>query len=237
MPAELQRRARKNSLSSEPHSSASTPAGELDAVVERRMLHDVENAAGCACARIRGPEHETTDARVDHRPGAHRTGLKRHVQRRVEEPVARERLPGRPQRDHLGVRARIVRAYRLVPAFGDDRAVVDEDGANGHLARGLGLPCKLERTAHEGLVGGLPRRFALSHARIVRCRLRLPTSAIQRCERRALFPWVVGHLDRRLRPAATQELEHRGHHQFARFGEHVMTCAVHGQQPAVRKQV
>ena len=93
-------------------------------------------------------EHETTDARVDHRPGAHGAGLEGDVQRGVEQPVARERLPGRPQRDHLGVRARIVRAYRLVPAFGDYRAVVDDDRAHGYFPSRLRLPRQLQCPPH-----------------------------------------------------------------------------------------
>jgi hypothetical protein len=126
MPAELQRRARKNS----------------------RVLHNIKDAAGRARARVRGTAHQAPDARVDHGPGAHGAGLEGDVQRGVEEPVARERLPGRPQRDHLGVRARIVRAYRLVPAFGDYRAVVDDDRAHGYFPSRLRLPRQLQCPPH-----------------------------------------------------------------------------------------
>ncbi len=112
------------------------------------MLHDVEDAARGAGPRVGGAEHETADACMDHRARAHRAGLERHVKRRVEQAVGPERLSGRAQRDHLGVRAGIVRANRLVPALGDDRPVVHDDGAHRHLPCLLRLPCQIERTPH-----------------------------------------------------------------------------------------
>ena len=101
--------ARKNSRSSAPHSSAEHAGGELDAVVERRMLHDVENAAGRACARIRSPEHETTDTRVDHRPGAHRRRA-RASRTASCRAAGSSRAPARPPAARSSRRARSDRA-------------------------------------------------------------------------------------------------------------------------------
>src|SRR5215203_1322975 len=47
----------------------------LDAVIQRRMLDDVENGAGSTRARIRRRIDESLHARVHHCAGAHRTGL------------------------------------------------------------------------------------------------------------------------------------------------------------------
>ena len=85
-------------------------------------------------------------------PDAHLAGLDRHVERRSGQPVVAE-LTGRgTDRHDLGVRRRIVRADRLVPAFPDHDSVDHDDGTDRDLAIALRDVRELQRAPHEPLV-------------------------------------------------------------------------------------
>ena len=99
-------------------------------------------------------EHQARDAGEDDRPGAHRAGLEGHVEDRVREAPAAERLGGLADRQDLRVSGRVARAARarcrprraassLARDHGADRDVAVAGG-------GLGQP---ERPAHQALVG------------------------------------------------------------------------------------
>jgi hypothetical protein len=80
-----------------PHSSASTPALTSSRMIERGMLHDVEDTAGGADARSPRTVRRGAALAREPSPGAHRTRLKRHVQRGVEQPIVPEKLTARAQ--------------------------------------------------------------------------------------------------------------------------------------------
>src|SRR3954454_10282165 len=60
--------------------------------------------------------------------GAHRTRLAARIKHRALEREGLDRPAGAADRDHLGMRGRVVRGGDLVPAFSEHLAVADDHG-------------------------------------------------------------------------------------------------------------
>src|SRR4051812_10261468 len=84
------------------HSSA-----DLSAVIELRMIHDLENAAAGSGLGVVGGIHEADDAGVQDSAGAHGAGLEGDVEGAAtlggEKAIVRERLASLAHGDDLGV--------------------------------------------------------------------------------------------------------------------------------------
>lgn len=118
-------------------------------MIQGRMLYDIEHTARRSGSRIGRRKNQAPDARVDHRARAHRAGLQRDVQGRIEQAVAAQRVRARPQRNHLSMRGGIALADRTIPALGNDRPGMDQDGTDRHFTGGFRLAGQFQGTAHE----------------------------------------------------------------------------------------
>src|SRR5690606_13497256 len=124
--------------------------------------------------------------------------------RRIEKPIAAQRLSGGAQRNDLGVCSGVAGAYGTVPALSDDRTVLDDHRTDRDFARPLRLARELERTSHETQVEGIVLRLGAGRSRAsIRsaplsrgCRLRL-------CHRNIAASFTVGHL-----PSAAHVADH-----------------------------
>ena len=134
----------------------------LDPMIELRSenAQRLEPTHG-ADLEVGGAEDETADTRVDRGTETHQAGLDRAVQGRADQSIVPE-LAGRVAHgENLGVTRRIVEGERRVVPTADDRAVGDEDRADGNLARDPREPGLVQGRAHEPLVlahahSGLP---------------------------------------------------------------------------------
>ncbi len=150
--AATQRRLAKNERSRSPASSASRPPGDLGAVVELRHVQEVEDAARRAGLGVHGSEDDTRYPRQHDRARAHRTGLERHVHDGVEHAPGANGLTGLAQRQHLGVRGRVVAQFALVVPGADDLAVFDDHRPDRDVVVLEGTLGLAQRKAHVVLV-------------------------------------------------------------------------------------
>ena len=106
------------------------------------------------------------------RPGAHRAGLERHVERAAVEPPRAARLGRLGDGDHLGVGRRIVELLALVVRGGDHAVLEDDDRADRHFVLGQGRLGLVEGQLHEVVVHGCASGGwgAIRRRRVPRCR-------------------------------------------------------------------
>ena len=96
------------------------------------------------------PEIEAPDARERDCCRAHGAGLERHVEIAIEQPFVAEGSRGMPDRQHLGMRGRVVVRDGAVRRLRDQVSRAHDHAAHRNLA---GLRCRLrlrERERHEG---------------------------------------------------------------------------------------
>jgi len=70
---------------------------------------------------------------VHHRPGTHDTGLKRDIQRGVEQAVILQNLPPLAYRHNLGMSGRVMVTNRPIPAFTYHLIVMNQYRAHRHF--------------------------------------------------------------------------------------------------------
>ena len=87
----------KNSRSSAAASSSRDPGGDLEPMVQPRVPHQIAQRAAEPGLGVRGAVDQPLDPARNQRPGAHRAGLERHVERRADQPptAAARALPRR----------------------------------------------------------------------------------------------------------------------------------------------
>ena len=86
--------------------------------------------------------HQPVNARVDHRPRAHRARLQGHVKRDAVQPIIPQRRRRAAQRNNLRMRGGIVCAQNAILSPRNDFAVVHGHRANRHFA-GIRPPAAL----------------------------------------------------------------------------------------------
>ena len=96
------------------------------------------------------PNTTRADACVHEGADAHEARFHGDVERRPGKPIVAERARRFAQHDDLRMRRGIDGADRTVEPVRHERALDDEDRADGHFARGLGEAGLLEREVHEG---------------------------------------------------------------------------------------
>ena len=96
--------------------------GEFDAVVERGVVHDGEDAAAGPGLGVGSGVDQARDAGVQDGAGAHGAGLERAEERAVEQAVVGECDAGGAEGDDLGVGGGVVVAQNAVVGAGEDLA-------------------------------------------------------------------------------------------------------------------
>ena len=129
------------------------------------ILHEqVQHAAAGTHLPIPCAVIDPWNAGVEDGPGAHGTGLQRHIEGAVVQPPGAKDLVGLPDGIHLGVRGGVLLLLPAVAAPAHDPALPDDDTAHRHLAVGGGLLGQCQRLTHIFLVHGAPpENFGLSH--------------------------------------------------------------------------
>ncbi len=121
-------------------------------MVEPWVADQLEERDHRACLGIRTTEHQTSNASIDQRTGAHRTRLLSHEQRAFNSPLT-ERLRCFPERDDLGMcRGVAIQLAAITPATDD--LVIDQDHrADGYITRRRRGSRLFERESHAFFVG------------------------------------------------------------------------------------
>ena len=126
---------------------------DLGAMVEARIGEDVQDASRRPRLRVGGRVDHARDPREDDRPRAHRARLQRHVERALQHPPGAKRGGGLAQRQHLGVRGRVLAQLALVAAAPDHATVVvHDDGPDRDVVMRHRRARLLQGDAHPALV-------------------------------------------------------------------------------------
>jgi len=80
---------------------------------------------------------------------AHRAGLQRHIERRVQQPIVPDLARGLPQYDNLGMRRWVAIADRAIPTARQHFLATHQHGPNRHFPRRRAGPGLLQRHLHE----------------------------------------------------------------------------------------
>ena len=107
-----QRRAAKKPSSRVAHSLSRTPATTSGRWLRAGSPRTSRTLPAAPAFGSGGPVDDGRHAGEDDRPGAHRAGLERDVERRARQPPAAERLGRGAQRQHLGVGGRVATVAR-----------------------------------------------------------------------------------------------------------------------------
>lgn len=119
-------------------------------MVESSVLRNIEHTADGADSWVFCAENKAFDSRMNHGACAHRARFKRDVERRIEQAIRVECRGCRAHCDDLGMRRGIDAGDGTIEAFGDDDAVLHDNGADGYFAIRLRFPSEFERSRHEG---------------------------------------------------------------------------------------
>ncbi len=122
--------------------------GDLDAVIELRVVQQAEARAHRAAFRVVGTVHEPLDPRLQDCSGAHCAGLNRDVEGCRTQAMVAESLGRCAQRNDLGVRRWVAVGNRAVPAAGHHLSFGHDHCAHGHFSGTPGPPGLLERQLH-----------------------------------------------------------------------------------------
>jgi len=123
-------------------------------MIECGRRQDVEDAPGGAGLGVGSAVDHRGDAGEDDRPGAHRAGLQRHVERRAGKAPATERFGRGADREDLGVSSGVGPQLALVSSSGNDISVTGDYGADRHVAVSLRLTGTFNRKRHHPLGHG-----------------------------------------------------------------------------------
>lgn len=129
------------------------PAFDLDQVIDLPGGEYIEYAPRCAGLGICGPIDQAANPCVYNRAGAHDAGFEGDVEGGIEQTVVIEHSGAVAQRDDLGMGGGITGGDRLIPALGDNLAILDQHGADRDLASFLGPVGKHDCVAHEIRIG------------------------------------------------------------------------------------
>ena len=140
--------------------------GDLAAMVQGRLLEQVEESTRRPALGITDAEDDAADPAMDDRSRAHGAGLLGHVEVAVGETPVAEGLLGLAEGKHLGVGGGVAQGLDLVVGAGDDRAPLDDDGTNGDFAGLERAPRLAQGLLHEK---GVAREFDRSIGPVVRC--------------------------------------------------------------------
>jgi len=113
-------------------------------------IHQRAHRAGFGVAR---PEHQRANSPVHHRACAHDAGLKRDIQRGIQQTVVLQHQPALAQRHNLRVRGGIVTANRAIPAFANDLIIVYQHRAYRHFTLVPGALRQRQGVAHPVFMG------------------------------------------------------------------------------------
>ena len=130
-------------------------ARHLRVVVDLRQRKHVQHRSGRARARLGRAIDHAAQARMQHGAAAHGARLQGHIERAIVQPVVAQARGRVAQRQHLGMGRGVALGDGRIAALADDGAVLDDDGAHGHLARLGGGTRQFQGGAHPGLVVGL----------------------------------------------------------------------------------
>lgn len=144
---------------------------DLAAMIQGRLLEEIEKSARCPALGIPHAEDDAADAAMDDRAGAHGAGLLGHVKVAIGQTPVAESLLRLAQGEHLGVGGGIAQGLDLVVGAGDDRAPLHDDGADRHFTGLESAPGLAQGLLHEK---GVAREFDRGLGRIrpgfvVRC--------------------------------------------------------------------
>jgi serine protease len=121
-------------------------------VIESRLGENVQHAAARSGLRVDGGKHDARDTCEHQRSRAHRAGLERDVDDRVEHPPAARRRRGLAQREHLRVSGRILTQLSLVVSSGNHLTIAHDNRPDRHVLV-VGRAFRLAyREAHEVVV-------------------------------------------------------------------------------------
>ena len=133
--------------------------GDFAAVVEAGEIEELERAATCARLGVADAEDDAVDADMGERARAHGARFLGDVEGgAVEPPRFQQRLRLRDG-EHFGMGGGVLARLDLVAALGQDRAIADEDRADGDFIAGAGGAGEFERASHEDFVLGEHRNF------------------------------------------------------------------------------
>ena len=104
-----------------------------------------------------GAEHDALDPGRHEGPSTHRAGLQRHDEGGALQVPAAEGLGSGSQRQHLGMRRRVLPPLALVARLGHDSPSHQDDGPHRHVPRLAGLSGQREGEVHRRLVVQQPR--------------------------------------------------------------------------------
>ena len=110
------------------------PALHLGVVVEQGLGKQIHHRSGRAGLGVCCAVHHARQPRVQERTAAHGTGLQRHIERAVLQPVVAQLLRRRPQSDDFGMGCGVVPCHRGVAASGNQLVATHQHGAHRHLA-------------------------------------------------------------------------------------------------------
>jgi hypothetical protein len=126
-------------------------------MVEARVREDFETGADGAAFGVVRSVDEARDAGLDDGAGAHGARLNGDVQRGVGEAIVAEEAGSFAKNDDFGVCRGVAIADSAVAGTGEDLAVMDEDGADGHFA-GFGRRASFDYGLLHELDGGFHAR-------------------------------------------------------------------------------
>ena len=132
-------------------------------MIQHIGLQQVEHAARCAGAGIGGGKHQSRYPGVNHRPGAHRTGLQSRIQGAGRQPIIAAGGGGGPQRQHFGMGGRIADADGLIPTLAQHLAIPHQHRAHRHFAGRAGPPRQFQGAAHPVAIPGVLQLVHAGH--------------------------------------------------------------------------
>ena len=125
---------------------------DVDFMIESRIRSDVVQRSRRTTFRVRRTEHDSVDARLLHRPGAHHTGFEGDVQRASVETPSTDGVCCRAQGEHLGMSGGIAAQFTLVVRAGNDTTLTNDDCTDGNVAVTCRGPRLIECLAHRRFV-------------------------------------------------------------------------------------
>lgn len=125
---------------------------DVDFMIESRISSNIVQRSRRTTFRIRRTEHDSVDARLLHRPGAHHTGFECDVQRASVETPSANGVCCRAQGEHLGMSSGIAAQFALVVRAGNDTTLANDDCADGNIAVTCRGPRLLECLTHRRCV-------------------------------------------------------------------------------------
>jgi hypothetical protein len=117
-------------------------------MIQKIRVADPEATLYRARAFISRAVNQSSDARLDQSPGAHRAGFDRRVNVNARQPVVAERTGGLAQCDDFSVGSGIAVGASAVTANGDELAVMNNTNTDRHLTAIFRFPGRGERLPH-----------------------------------------------------------------------------------------